>query len=134
MWSPLIRIDRVFPPAGQVAPLLLSIFLFSGCLASQDAKRGDQHSAAGNWEEAILAYKEALKNDPFDPALNSKYTMARERAAALYEERGQALLKERQMDLAIEQFKRALTIEPTGQVHQASLAEATRFKDARVTP
>lgn len=132
MRSLLIQVDRFFPQAGQVAPLLLSLFLFSGCLASQDAKRGDQHSAAGNWEEAILAYKEALKNDPFDPALNSKYTMARERAAALYEERGQALLKERQMDLAIEQFKRALTIEPTSQVHQASLAEATRFKDARV--
>ncbi|MEK7299939.1 MAG: hypothetical protein AAB072_02470, partial [Nitrospirota bacterium] len=68
--------------------------------------------AAGNWEEASLAYKEALKNDPFDPGLTSKYAMARERAAGLYHERGEAFLKERQMDLAIEQFKRALTIEP----------------------
>jgi general secretion pathway protein D len=111
--------------------LLLSIFLFSGCLASQDAKRGDQHLAAGNWEEASLAYKEALKNDPFDPGLTSKYAMARERAAGLYHERGEAFLKERQMDLAIEQFKRALTIEPANLAHQASLAEATRLKESR---
>ena len=114
-----------------MAPLFLSMFLFSGCLASQDAKRGDQHLAAGNWEEASLAYKEALKNDPFDPGLTSKYAMARERAAGLYHERGEAFLKERQMDLAIEQFKRALTIEPANLAHQASLAEATRLKEAR---
>ena len=131
MWSLLIRVHRFFPHAGQVAPLFLSIFLFSGCLASQDAKRGDQHLAAGNWEEASLAYKEALKNDPFDPGLTSKYAMARERAAGLYHERGEAFLKERQMDLAIEQFKRALTIEPANLAHQASLAEATRLKEAR---
>jgi len=105
--------------------------LLSSCLASQEAKRGDQHLAAGNWEEASLAYKEALKNDPFDPGLTSKYAMARERAAGLYHDRGQAFLKERQMDLAIEQFKRALTIEPANLAHQASLAEATRLKDAR---
>ncbi|THJ19652.1 MAG: hypothetical protein CAF44_014730 [Nitrospira sp. CG24D] len=131
MWSLLIRVDRFSPHSGQVAPLLLSIVLLSGCLASQDAKRGDQHLAAGNWEEASLAYKEALKNDPFDPGLTSKYAMARERAAGLYHERGEAFLKERQMDLAIEQFKRALTIEPANLAHQASLAEATRLKESR---
>jgi len=34
--------------------------------------------------------------------------MARERAAASYEERGRAYLKEHQPDLAMEQFKRAI--------------------------
>ena len=98
----------------------MTIVFLPGCLVSQDAKRGDQHLAAGNWEEASLAYKEALKNDPFDPGLTSKYAMARERAAGMYHERGQALLKERQLDLAIEQFKRALTIEPSSLVYQRS--------------
>ncbi|MCC6141271.1 MAG: hypothetical protein IT389_11745 [Nitrospira sp.] len=72
-----------------------------------------------------------MKNDPFDPGLTSKYAMARERAAGLYHDRGEAFLRERQMDLAIEQFKRALTIEPANLAHQASLAEATRLKEAR---
>ena len=88
MWSLLIRVDRFFPHSGQIAPVLLSLVLLAGCLASQDAKRGDQHLAAGNWEEASLAYKEALKNDPFDPGLTSKYALARERAAGLSHERG----------------------------------------------
>ena len=131
MWSLRIRINGLAPRSEQVVPLLLSILLCAGCLASQDAKRGDQHLAAGNWEEASLAYKEALKNDPFDPGLTSKYAMARERAAGMYYDRGQVFLKERQFDLAIEQFKRALTIEPANLAHQASLAEATRLKESR---
>jgi general secretion pathway protein D len=94
-------------------------------------KRGDQQLAAGNWEEASLAYKEALKGDPFDATLQNKYLMARERAAASYEERGRAYLKEHQPDSAMEQFKRALTIEPSSLEHQSGLLEALRLKDAR---
>lgn len=105
----------------------------TGCavLVSPDVKRGDQHLAAGNWEEASLAYKQALKDDPFDPSLQSKYGLARERAAAMYENRGRAFLKERRIDPAIEQFKQALTIAPSSPEHQASLAEAIRLKESR---
>jgi general secretion pathway protein D len=105
----------------------------AGCayFNSPEIKRGDQHLAAGNWEEASLAYKQALKEDPFNSTLLGKYTMARERAAASYEERGRAYLKERQSDLAMEQFKRALTIEPSNLDHQSGLLEALRLKDAR---
>lgn len=105
----------------------------TGCalLGSPDAKRGDQHLAAGHWEEARLAYKQALKDDPFDSSLQSKYVLARERAAAMYEDRGRAFLKERRLDLAIEEFKHALTLEPSSVEHQASLAEAIRLKESR---
>ena len=105
----------------------------SGCayFTSPDVKRGDQQLAAGNWEEASLAYKQALKEDPFDLKLQGKYTLARERAAASYEERGRAYLKDHQPDLALEQFKRALTIEPSSSEHQSGLLEALRLKDAR---
>jgi general secretion pathway protein D len=105
----------------------------AGCayFNSPDIKRGDQHLSAGNWEEASLAYKQALKDDLFNPTLQSKYTMARERAAATYEERGRAYLKDHQPDLAMEQFKRALTMEPSSLEHQSGLLEALRLKDAR---
>ena len=110
-----------------------AMVLLAGCayFISPDIKRGDQHLAAGNWEEASLAYKQALKDDPFEPTLQGKYTMARERAAALYEERGRAYLKDHQPDLAMEQFKRALTIEPSSLDHQSGLLEALRLNDAR---
>jgi general secretion pathway protein D len=112
---------------------LMALVLLTGCayFHSSDIKRGDQYLAAANWEEASLAYKQALKDDPFDPALQSKYAMARERAAASYEERGRAYLKEHQPDLAMEQFQRALTIEPSSLEHQSGLHEVLRLKEAR---
>ena len=113
--------------------LIAGVCALSGCalFVSPDAKRGDQHLAAGHWEEASLAYKQALKDAPFDSSLQSKYTLARERAGAMYEERGRALLKERQIDLAIEQFKQALAMDPSRAEYQASLAEAVRLKESR---
>ena len=112
---------------------VLGILGMSGCglLVSPDVKRGDQHLAAERWEEAIVAYKQALKEDPFDPSLQGKYVLARERAAATYAERGRTFLKEKQIDLALEEFKRALAIEPSSADHQAGFMEATRVKESQ---
>lgn len=112
---------------------VLVILGMSGCalLVSPDVKRGDQHLAEERWEEAILAYKQALKDDPFDASLQGKYALARERAAALHAERGRTVLKEKQIDLAFEEFKRALALDPSNADHQAGFMEATRVKDSR---
>ncbi|HKR79595.1 MAG TPA: secretin N-terminal domain-containing protein [Nitrospira sp.] len=116
-----------------------TVFIFlcgiqlGGCayFESSDIKRGDQHLAAGKWEEATIAYRQALKEAPFDASLQEKFNLARERAAAQYQERGRSALKEHHLDPAIEHFKRALSIEPSNPEHQAGLAEALRLKEAR---
>jgi general secretion pathway protein D len=138
-----IRSHRFFPLMAQVyftdicsfrrllATALSCVALITACTVSPDVKRGDQHLAAGNWEEATVAYRQALKDDPFEPSLQNKYAIARERAAAMHEERGRQLLKERQLDQAAEEFKRALTIEPTSKEHESGLTEALRLKEAR---
>ena len=130
----MIRLQRaVFFGQSSGIVQIIGLCVLSGCalFVSPNAKRGDQHLAAGNWEEASLAYKQALKDDPFDSSLLSKYTLARERAGAMYEERGRALLKDRQLDLAVEQFKQALAMDPSRVEYQASLAEAVRLKESR---
>lgn len=125
------NLHRFFASSRFLFSILL--VLLAGCayFTSNDVKRGDQHLAAGKWEEASLAYRQALKEAPFDPALQEKYALARERAAAQYEERGRAFLKERKIDLALEQFKRALSIEPSNPEHQSGLTEAIRLKESR---
>src|SRR5215471_466606 len=117
-----------------VPELMLGVLvLVVGCayFGDSEVKRGDQFLAAGNWEEASLAYKQALKDDPFNPTLQSKYAMSRERAASVFEEKGREYLKDRQLDLATQQFKQALAIDPANVEYQAGLAESLRLKDAR---
>ena len=84
---------RLLPAVGVLCCIITTA---CGTLTSPDVKRGDQHLAAGNWEEATVAYRQALKDDPFEPSLQNKYAIARERAAAMHEERGRQLLKDRQ--------------------------------------
>lgn len=112
---------------------VLAILGTFGCalLVSPEVKRGDQHLAGERWEEAIFAYKQALKDDPFDPSLQRKHALARERAAAMHAEHGRAFLKEKQFDLALEEFKRALAIDPSSADHQAGFMETTRVKESR---
>src|SRR5437588_9822973 len=85
----------------------------------------------GNWEAAMAAYQEALKDDPFNPAIQAKLNAAKGRVAAAAQERGRAALKERNLMHAIEAFKQALSLEPSNQEHQSALAQALRFKEAQ---
>ncbi|HMS83211.1 MAG TPA: hypothetical protein PKD12_06145, partial [Nitrospira sp.] len=48
-----------------------------------------------------------------------------------YAERGRTLLKEKQVDLALEEFKHALAIEPSNAEYQAGFQNATRVKESR---
>lgn len=109
---------------------MLTLF---GCasLTAVDPRRGDQFMASGSWEEAMTAYQLALKDDPFNASLQHKFELARERTAAKYEEQGRAYLKERQIEPAVEAFKRALTLEPMNRAHQDGLTEGLRLKEAR---
>ncbi|MGQ0812286.1 MAG: secretin N-terminal domain-containing protein [Nitrospiraceae bacterium] len=112
---------------------ILTLIFLTGCtlLTPADVKRGDRFLQEGNWEEAVLAYKRALKDDPFNQSLINKFSLARERAAVAHQERGRALLKEQQTDLALDEYKRALSMEPTSVEHQTGFAEALRHKEAR---
>lgn len=112
---------------------VLAIVGMFGCalVVPPEVKRGDQHLAGERWEEASLAYKQALKDHPFEPSLQRKYALARERAAAMHAERGRAFLKEKQFDLALEEFKRALAIDPSSVDLQAGFMETTRVKESR---
>lgn len=124
-------VSRVLPPIKIVTSMMLVSLAGCAYFTSSDLKRGDQQLAAGQWEEASLSYRQALKDDPFNQSLLEKYAIARNRAAAQYGDKGRAYLKEHQFDLAAEQFKRALTIEPTNVEHQSGFAEANRLKESR---
>lgn len=104
----------------------------TGCasMASPDIRQGDLQVAEGKWEAAMGAYQRALKQDPFNVALLKKYEVAKTRTSAQYEERGRALLKERQIDAALDAFKRALSIEPSNPSRQQALTEGARMKEA----
>lgn len=112
---------------------LMVTSLLAGCATwgTPDTTRGDKLMEAGNWEGAVAAYQQALRDDPFNPAVQAKLSAARGRAAAVHAEQGRVALKERNLPQAIEAFKRALAVDISNPDHQAALAEALRYKEAQ---
>jgi len=107
----------------------LVYFLLSILLVACATSKGDKLMKAGQWEEAVAAYQEDLKEDFFNPDLEAKLAVARARAAAVHAERGEAMLKDRNLPGAIEAMKHALTLDPTNANYRAVLAEALRYKE-----
>jgi len=112
--------------------LIVSVLL-AGCATfyAPDTTLADRYMKEGNWEKAMAAYQVALKDDPFNPAIQAKFNTAKGRVAAVYQERGRAALKKRDLPKAIEAFQRALSLEPANPDHQAALAQALRYKEAQ---
>lgn len=114
--------------------MLLSVSLMlAGCAAFQNAdiRRGDRHVETGNWEEAVVSYQQANRDDPFDRSLQAKLALARSQAANQYDERARLLLKDHRIDQAVEALKRALTLEPSNLERHMALSDAMRLKEAQ---
>src|SRR5712691_6375305 len=107
--------------------------LLAGCASfyTPDTTLADRLMQEGNWEGAMAAYQDALKDDPFNPVIQDKLNAAKGRVAAAYQERGRAALKERNLLQSIEAFKRALSLEPSNPEYQSALAQALRYKEAQ---
>ncbi len=106
--------------------------LLLGCAGSNPPERisADLLMEQGKWEEAIAAYQEILKEDPFNAAVQSKLGVAKGLAATGYADQGRAFLKEHKIQLALESFKRALLLEPSRAEIQELVAQALRVKEA----
>src|SRR5437867_8483367 len=112
---------------------LIAAVLLAACASfyAPDTTLDDRLMQEGNWEAAMAAYQEALKDDPYNPAIQAKLNAAKGRIAAAAQERGRAALKERNLTQAIEAFKQALSLEPSNLEHQSALAQALRYKEAQ---
>ncbi|HLB02359.1 MAG TPA: tetratricopeptide repeat protein, partial [Nitrospiria bacterium] len=120
MKSTIQRIARV----GLVWMVLL------GCAISREVRLADQFAGAGNWEGAIFLYQEAAQKDPKNLRLRQRLNEAKAQAAGEHYQKGRDLLKEKNLPQALEEFKRAMTLDPAKQEHQAALNEVLRLKEA----
>ena len=105
------------------AALLLGALLFSGAAATsahaQSAakwnKRGQQAEARQDYDAAFEAYRQAHLKKPSDLRYRTSYESMRFQAANTHVDRGRVLRQSGDMDGAINEFARALQIDPGNQ-------------------
>ena len=104
--------------------------LFSAC-SSPAVKKADRYAADGEWDQAVAAYREALKKAPFDASLQASLDKARAHAGARHYAEGRQALDSHRLADALREFKQALALDPSKQDHHEGMAEALRLKEAR---
>ena len=96
----------------------------------KQVRLADEYSKEQKWEEAYQIYSEALRNDPLNQKLKAKRDEAKTKAAAVRIERAKALLERKNTQVALEEIKQAMALDPGNVEIQDLLRTALRRKEA----
>ena len=88
-------------------------------------------AALGDWDGAVAAYREAVRKDPHDPALQQRLDYAKASAAEQHYTEGRRHLQNNRIPEALQEFKLALGLNPAQREHHAAMGDVMRLKEAR---
>ena len=110
--------------------VLLAALTTSACSVSS-LRQGYRLAQEGKWEEAVAAYRQAAKDDPYDAEIQRRLDEAKMRAADQHHAQGKQFLSENNILGALREFKIALGFDPSRRIHQTAVGDAMRLKFAR---
>jgi general secretion pathway protein D len=133
-------------PAGVRVAMLLGVLVFSGIAASLGAssahaqsagawdKRGQKAEAREDFDAAFEAFRQAHLKKPADLRYKTAYERVRFQAANMHVDRGRVLRQSGDADGAINEFARALQIDPGSQVAAQELQVTEKPQASAVPP
>ncbi|MEK6618849.1 MAG: secretin N-terminal domain-containing protein, partial [Nitrospirota bacterium] len=101
-----------------------------GC-TMPEVRLADRLAAQGQWDEAVAAYRQAAKKDPFNSTIQQRLAHAKGRAAEQHYAAGRQALQETRLPEALQEFKLALGLDPSRNEHHAAMNDALRLKEAQ---
>jgi general secretion pathway protein D len=108
----------------------IAFSVLTGCLSSPDLRRAEQLAEQGQWDQAVMAFREAKKKEPFNTSIDRRFEEAKIMAANAHYEEGRRHLLDNRLSEALGEFKLALTLNPARAEHHAALADVLRLKEA----
>ncbi|WP_454062215.1 secretin N-terminal domain-containing protein [Candidatus Nitrospira salsa] len=114
--------------------LTISLFasaLFVACTTHQ-LDMAEEMVAQENWDGAVLAYRDAVREDPFNEELQEKLDEVKGRAAEAHYTHGRKWLKDHRLAEALQSFQMALGLVPGKAEYQTALTDVLRLKEARL--
>ncbi|RMH33394.1 MAG: hypothetical protein D6690_12240 [Nitrospirae bacterium] len=101
-----------------------------GC-AHPSLRYAEELAANGQWDAAINAYRDLLREDPFNDDLTRRLNEVKTRAAQAHYAKGREWLKANKLSEALQELQIALALNPEHAEYHAALADVLRLKDAR---
>ncbi|MBI5492859.1 MAG: secretin and TonB N-terminal domain-containing protein [Deltaproteobacteria bacterium] len=108
---------------------LLSALIFAGCSA-QMVRTADEMAARGEWDEAVLTYRDVYQKDPGNLGYRMKYTRAKSEAAQIHFARGEEALAKGEHESAMLEFQAALLLDSSLEKAKSSMRKAKKEMDS----
>ncbi len=127
-----MKIANLRIPLGWSYPILILLALtLASCSLPRKVQLAEDMVTQENWDGAVTAYRDAIRDDPFNQELLDKLTEVKTRAAEVHYTNGRKWLKDHQLPEASQAFQMALGLAPQQPEYQAALADVLRLKEAQ---
>lgn len=111
--------------------ILTACALLAGCAGDLAFKNGEKYAVEGDWDRAVVYYRQALQQDPQSISYITRLTKALQQAAIFHVERAEMYLKDKNPDVAIAEAKLAIEYSPDYHKAEQIIDEAGKLKEAQ---
>ena len=115
-----------------VSALLLALAVSAGCAAGQAFSRGEERARVGDWDSAVVYYREAMQADPD----RTEYRIALERAmlsaSRVHFDAARDLEAKDQLDAALVEYRKVVEFDPANRQAQEKAAQLERTIRERI--
>jgi general secretion pathway protein D len=108
-----------------LVPALLAV-LAAGCAANVSYRKAESAEVAGNWDEAVLRYLDALDHDPGNIKYRGALLRAKIKASQSHFEKGKQFEKANAIERALVEYQQATQLDPTNQYAATQLEHMRR--------
>ena len=110
----------VRPWIGALSALLMAV-LISGCATQGHFRQAQAAEQTGNWDEAVLRYLEAVRQDPDNIAYRAALMRAKIQASQQHVQKGKQFHEAGVLERALVEYRQAVELDPTNQFAEAEL-------------
>jgi general secretion pathway protein D len=113
-----------------LVPVLL-LAAAAGCAANVSYRKAESAEVAGNWDEAVLRYLDALDNDPGNIKYRAALLRVKIKASQTHFDKGKQFEKAGVLERALVEYQQAAQLDPTNQYAAAQLERVRRAMAAQ---
>ena len=109
-----------------IAAICLGVALTVGCATGRAFSKGQAAQKNGDWDTAVMQYREALGHDPSRVEIKIALALAMRQAAVMHDARAKQLEAQDQLQGAAAEYHLAADVDPSDQLAAAKAAELDR--------
>ncbi|MEO1082836.1 MAG: tetratricopeptide repeat protein [Acidobacteriota bacterium] len=120
---------KAHPLIGALAIALC--LLMAGCASQGLYRQAQMAEQQGNWDEAVLKYLEAVRQNPENIAYRASLMRAKVQASQEHVRRGKRFVEAEVFERALVEFRQAIELDPSNQYAEAELERVIQELQAR---